>query len=64
MERCQRRYGDIFTLRIRHGGTWVLVCYPEDVKRVFTAAPEQLGVGEANTLLGPVLGPRSVMLLE
>jgi cytochrome P450 len=64
MERCQRRYGDIFTLRIRHGGTWVLVCDPEDVKRVFTAAPERLGVGEANTLLGPVLGPRSVMLLE
>ena len=64
MERCQRRYGDIFTLRIRHGGTWVLLCDPEDVKRVFTAAPEALGVGEANTLLGPVLGPRSVMLLE
>ena len=64
MERCQRRYGDIFTLRIRHGGTWVLLCDPEDVKRVFTAAPETLGVGEANTLLGPVLGPRSVMLLE
>jgi cytochrome P450 family 135 len=64
MERCQRRYGDVFTLRVRHGGTWVLVCDPQDVKRVFTAAPEQLGVGEANTLLGPVLGPRSVMLLE
>lgn len=64
MERCQRRYGDVFTLRIRHGGTWVLVCDPADVKRVFTAAPERLGVGEANTLLGPVLGPRSVMLLE
>ncbi len=64
MERCQRRYGDVFTLRVRHGGTWVLVCDPEDVKRVFTTAPERLGVGEANTLLGPVLGPRSVMLLE
>jgi cytochrome P450 len=64
MERCQRRYGDVFTLRVRHGGTWVLVCDPEDIKRVFTAAPERLGVGEANTLLGPVLGPRSVMLLE
>ncbi|HEY2283952.1 MAG TPA: cytochrome P450 [Solirubrobacteraceae bacterium] len=64
MERCQRRYGDVFTLRVRHGGTWVLVCDPRDVKSVFTAAPERLGVGEANTLLGPVLGPRSVMLLE
>lgn len=64
MERCQRRYGDVFTLRVRHGGTWVLLSNPDDVKRVFTADPASLGVGEANTLLGPVLGPRSVMLLE
>ncbi|HTZ63560.1 MAG TPA: cytochrome P450 [Solirubrobacteraceae bacterium] len=64
MERCRERYGDIFTLRVRHGGTWVLLSAPEDVKRVFTADPNRLGVGEANTLLGPVLGPRSVMLLE
>ena len=64
LERCQRRYGDIFTLRVRHGGTWVILAHPDDVKRVFTAPPERLGVGEANTLLGPVLGPRSVMMLE
>ena len=64
MERCQKRYGDIFTLRIRHAGTWVFLCDPEDVKLVFTADPELLGVGEANSLLGPILGSRSVMLLE
>lgn len=64
MERCRRRYGDIFTLRIRHGGTWVLLSDPDDVKRVFTAAPAHLGVSEANVLLGPLLGRRSVMLLE
>jgi cytochrome P450 len=34
------------------------------VKRVFTADPNLLGVGEANSLLGPILGSRSVMLLE
>lgn len=64
MERCRGRYGDIFTLRIRHGGTWVLLSDPDDVKRVFTAAPAHLGVSEANVLLGPLLGRRSVMLLE
>ncbi len=64
MERCRERYGDIFTLRIRHGGTWVFLCDPEDVKLVFTADPGLLGVGEANSLLGPILGSRSVMLLE
>jgi cytochrome P450 len=64
MERCHRRYGDVFTMRIRHAGTWVFLCDPEDVKQVFTADPASLGVGEANSLLGPILGSRSVMLLE
>jgi cytochrome P450 len=63
LERCRRRYGDIFTLRIRHYGDWVLLANPEDVKRVFTAG-RAVGVDVANPLLGPVLGPRSVMLLE
>ncbi|MFZ1155223.1 MAG: cytochrome P450, partial [Solirubrobacteraceae bacterium] len=34
------------------------------VKRVFTADHAVLGVGVANSILGPLLGPRSVMLLE
>ena len=63
MERCQRRYGDIFTLRILHWGDWVLLCDPEDVKTIFTAG-EKVGVDTANPMLEPVLGPRSVMLLE
>jgi cytochrome P450 family 135 len=63
LERCQRRYGDTFTLRILHWGDWVLLCDPDDVKAVFTAG-NAVGVDVANPLLGPVLGPRSVMLLE
>ncbi len=64
MERCRERYGDTFTLRIRHAGTWVFLCDPDDIKLIFTADPDVLGVGEANSLLGPILGSRSVMLLE
>jgi cytochrome P450 len=64
MERCRARYGDTFTLRIRNAGVWVFLCDPDDVRAVFTAEPARLGVGEANSLLGPVLGSRSVMLLE
>jgi cytochrome P450 len=63
LERCQRLYGDTFTLRILHWGDWVLLCDPEDVKTVFTAG-SAVGVDVANPMLGPVLGPRSVMLLE
>jgi cytochrome P450 family 135 len=63
LERCHRRYGDSFTLRIRHYGDWVILADPDDVKKVFTAGPA-VGVDIANPLLGPLLGHRSVMLLE
>jgi cytochrome P450 family 135 len=64
LERCQKHFGDIFTIRVKHAGTWVILADPEDVKRVFTADHAVLGVGLANSILGPLLGPRSVMLLE
>jgi cytochrome P450 family 135 len=66
MERCRRRYGDLFTLRIRGGRPWVLLSDPADVGRVLTISPElvRAGAGEANPLLGPLLGSRSVMLLD
>ena len=64
LERCQKHYGDTFTLRVRHSGTWVILADPDDVKRVFTTDHAALGVGVANSILGPLLGPRSVMLLE
>jgi cytochrome P450 len=63
LERCHREYGDTFTLRIRHYGDWVILSDPDDVKKVFTAG-QAVGVATANPLLGPLLGPRSVMLLE
>jgi cytochrome P450 len=66
MASCRRRYGDIFTLRVRRGRPWVFLSNPTDVGKVLTIAPElvRAGAGEANPLLGPLLGPRSVMLLD
>ena len=64
LERCQKHFGDIFTIRVKHAGTWVILADPDDVKKVFTADHAVLGVGLANSILGPLLGPRSVMLLE
>jgi cytochrome P450 len=64
LERCQKHFGDTFTIHVKHAGTWVILADPEDVKKVFTADHAVLGVGLANSILGPLLGPRSVMLLE
>ena len=64
MEDAARRYGDAFTLRITHEGTWVFISHPDAVKQVFTGDPRLLHAGEANVVLLPVLGSHSVLLLD
>jgi len=64
LEECRERYGDTFTLRLRHLGAWVVLSDPEDVKRVFSTDSDDLGVGMPNLALRPVLGAHSVMLSE
>jgi cytochrome P450 len=64
MERCTRRYGDAFTVRLAQVGTFVFTTDPETLKAVFTARPDRLRAGEANVALEPVLGSRSVLLLD
>jgi cytochrome P450 family 135 len=64
LAQCRERYGDTFTLRLRHLGTWVVLSDPEDVKRVFSTDTNDLGVGVPNLALRPVLGAHSVMLSE
>ncbi len=66
MDRCAARYGEIFTLRVRRSRPWVFLTDPDQVKQVFTTEPQLMraGAGEANPLLGPLLGSRSVMLQD
>ena len=66
MDRCAERYGDMFTLRVRRGRPWVFLTHPDHVKQVFTTDPDLLraGAGEANPLLGPLLGWSSMMLQD
>jgi len=60
----QRRYGDVVTLGTLFDERFVMVFDPELVKQVFRGSSTQLHAGEANALLGPVLGERSVLLLD
>jgi cytochrome P450 len=64
LEHCRDRYGDMFTYRLPYEGTWVFLSNPEVVKQVFTGDPRLLHAGEANTVLLPVLGEHSVLLLD
>src|SRR4051794_16029314 len=59
---CRKRYGPTFTVRAFPSKVAVYVTEPEDLKATFAVDPEVLRAGEANAILGPVLGMRSVLL--
>jgi len=61
---CRRRYGDAVTFSTIFDSRFVMLFDPELVKELFKGSPEQLRAGEANAPLGPVVGPRSVLLLD
>jgi cytochrome P450 len=64
LEQCARRYGEYFTLRLSDDRTMVITSDPEAVKTVFTGDPQQLLAGKNNDVLRPLLGDRSVLLLD
>jgi cytochrome P450 len=64
MRAQQRRHGDVFTIHLIREGKWVVVSDPDLVKQVFTAPAAVLHAGEGNRILEPILGSRSVLLLD
>src|SRR3954468_21305797 len=64
MNAVRRRYGDVVWLSTAFDRGFVMVFDPEVVRQVFQASPEHLRAGEANAVLGPLLGDRSVLLLD
>ena len=64
MLRQRDRFGDVFTFDFITGFPLVVLADPEDVKTVFTGSPKVMHAGEANVVLGPILGANSVLLLD
>jgi cytochrome P450 len=64
LEHCLRRYGDVFTLRFVGMGDLVYVADTETIKEIFTGDASVFHAGEANEVMEPVLGSRSVLLLD
>jgi cytochrome P450 len=64
LEACRRRYGDMVTMSTLFDSGFVMVFDPTVVKELFQGPGERLHAGEANALLGPILGERSVLLLD
>jgi cytochrome P450 len=63
-ERDAARFGDVYQLRSLLFGTQVVFSHPEALKEIFTGDAERFAAGEANELLGPILGSRSLLLLD
>ncbi len=61
---CRRRYGDLVTFGTLFDPCFVMVFDPDNVKTLFRGSPDQLRAGEANAPLGPVVGQRSLLLLD
>jgi cytochrome P450 len=64
LEQSRARFGDMFTIRIAHEGTWVMVSDPAHVKQVFTGDPKVFHAGEGNEILRHFLGDNSVLVLD
>src|SRR3954451_4427623 len=60
----RRRYGDMVTFRTLFDPCFVMVFDPDLIKQVFRGKPANLRAGEANAVLGPVVGDRSLLLLD
>src|ERR1700722_11980326 len=60
----QRKYGSGFTIRSLPWGTAVIVNDTQLVRQIFTGDPAVYHAGEGNSLLAPVLGERSVLVLD
>jgi cytochrome P450 len=64
VEHCQKRYGDVFSLRAWPLGLLVVVSDPTEVKRLFTADPNTVTAGGGNAVAMPLAGRNSILLLD
>ena len=61
---CRERYGDAFTLRFSGLGKWAYFADAEALGAIFQGDPEVFHAGEARAMLEPIVGRRSVLILD
>jgi cytochrome P450 len=64
LEGSRERYGTPFTLRLPGLGAIVVFDDPDAIKEIFTGSSDNLYAGLANEPLRPVVGGRSLLLLD
>jgi len=61
---CRRRYGKVFTIRALTVPPMVYLSDPAEIKKVFAGDPSIFHAGEANAMLGGLLGDTSVLVID
>jgi cytochrome P450 family 135 len=61
---CRRRYGKVFTIRAAMTPPMVYLSDPAEIKKVFAGDPSIFHAGEANAMLGGLLGDTSVLVID
>ena len=61
---CRRRHPPVFTLRNTMMGEMVYLADPDAIKTVFAGDPRIFHAGEANSMLGGLLGDGSVLVVD
>src|SRR5258708_10539671 len=59
-----RRYGNLFTVKLPFSGNVVSVVEPDIIRTLFADRGERTHAGEANSILEPIMGRHSVLLLD
>jgi cytochrome P450 len=63
--RMRRRHGDVFTIRLVPSSRVVVVLSrPDHIREVFGTPPTVMHAGEGNTVLAPIMGEHSLLLLD
>ena len=62
-DKCRRKYGDIFTIRLSGLGSLVVIGDPQAIQEIFSQ-DSKFDVGRGNALAAPLIGQNSLMLMD
>jgi cytochrome P450 len=64
LERWSRQHGETFRARFAGVGDFVFTSSPDHIREIFAAPPDVLAAGPENAGLAPVVGARSLLVLD
>lgn len=64
LEECAQRYGDPFTLQLSGFNDFVFLSHPQAIQEIFTADAQRFDASRGNSIVRPLLGDNSLLLLS